>query len=185
LMMGFGILASALSSQFAPKLVRASGVIVIALGLVMAQRGYLMLTTGEDGHAGMGHAMGMNMTPSAKPIVHSRIDQGGEGSVIPDIDLGVETEWMVMGDALSQCGEALVFQEEPWRFVLPKDGGLFTLKPTHAGLLHWRCENGFSQGALMVRSDRHVQHVPMAETILQLIERSAEALEALRRQLHP
>jgi sulfite exporter TauE/SafE len=182
LMMGFGFLASALSAQFAPKLVRASGVIVVALGIVMAQRGYLMLTTGEDVHAAMGHTLGAK---SNQTMVHTRIDQSGSIPVIPQIELGKDVEWMVMGDALAQCGGGIAFQEEPWRFVLPSEGGSFALKPTQIGTLHWRCESGSIQGAFEVVPAKPTFRMPMADQLLHLIEKSSDALEALRHQLHP
>lgn len=47
-MLSFGLLASTLSRQFAPKIVRASGVIVLALGVVMFNRGMALATTSSD-----------------------------------------------------------------------------------------------------------------------------------------
>lgn len=188
LMMGFGVLASSLSSQVAPKLVRVSGVIVIVLGLLMAQRGYHMLTTGEDSHAAMGHgATGHPASPSIN-MIHTAIDKAGPVSDTPQIEFDAETEWMVMGGALKRCGNAILFQEQGWRFVLPETGGHFRLKPQQPGTLHWQCETGFSEGHIEVipkASPLPTGRVPMAEEIARLIEKSSEAIEALRRKLHP
>lgn len=48
MMMGFGIFASLASRQLAPKLIKASAVIVLALGAVMLNRGLKMSDTGLD-----------------------------------------------------------------------------------------------------------------------------------------
>jgi uncharacterized protein len=188
LMMGFGFLASTLSSQVAPKLVRFSGVIVIALGVMMAQRGYHMLTTGEDAHAAMGHHSMAGGSGAAAKMIHTVIDQPGPIQDVSQIEVGTETQWMVMGKALEQCGGALLFSEQHWRFELPPEGRVISLRPSQAGMLHWACASGFSEGSIEVRPKvvgSPSQRLPMAEEIAKLIEKSARAIEALRHQLHP
>jgi sulfite exporter TauE/SafE len=189
LMMGFGFMASALSAQVAPKLVRVSGFIVIALGIIMLQRGYLMLSTGEDVHAAMGHTSPLSPASSIPPMVHTHIDEGGQAHETPMLEIGKEVEWMVMGKALAQCGDSLSFKEENWTYSLSPDGGSFLLKPQKVGQLHWRCKSGFSEGSFEVvpgaSASQKILAIPMAEQIAHLIEKSAVALEGLRHQLHP
>ncbi|MGI9211862.1 MAG: sulfite exporter TauE/SafE family protein [Methylococcaceae bacterium] len=47
-MMGFGVLTTGVSSRIAPQIVKASGVLVVALGLIMLNRGLLMTGSGWD-----------------------------------------------------------------------------------------------------------------------------------------
>jgi sulfite exporter TauE/SafE len=47
-MMGFGFLATGVSSRLAPQIVKASGVLVMALGLIMLNRGLVMTCSGWD-----------------------------------------------------------------------------------------------------------------------------------------
>jgi sulfite exporter TauE/SafE len=189
LMMGFGFLASALSTQVAPKLVRVSGVIVIALGIIMLQRGYLLVSTGEDVHAAMGHSSPLSMESSTHAMVHTQIDQAGPISEAPILEVGEEVQWMVKGNALAQCGGALSLKEQKADYVLGSNGGQFRLRPEKVGPLHWRCESGFSEGAFDVRPRRtaslNLPSLPMAEQIAHMIEISSGVLETLRRQLHP
>lgn len=189
LMMGFGFLASALSTQVAPKLVRVSGVIVIALGIIMLQRGYLMVSTGEDVHAAMGHSSPLSMESSTHAMVHTQIDQAGPILEAPILEVGEEVQWMVKGNALAQCGGALSLKEQKADYVLGSNGGQFRLRPEKVGPLHWRCESGFSEGAFDVRPRRtaslNLPSLPMAEQIAHMIEISSGVLETLRRQLHP
>jgi len=86
-------------------------------------------------------------------------------------------------------GAAISLIEEKGIYELGSDGGQFLLRPEKAGLLHWQCKSGFSEGSFVVRSfeggDPQMQGLPMADQIAALIERSAKALESLRHQLHP
>lgn len=189
LMMGFGFLATALSAQVAPKLVRISGLIVIALGIIMLQRGYLMLTTGADAHAAMGHTAPLGVEASKLSMIHTQIDQAGPIKDKPVLEVGKDTRWMIMGKALVQCGGAVSLAEQSGTYELGPEGGEFRLRPEKAGLLHWRCKSGFSEGSFEVRASEGpssvTQNLPMAAQIAHLIEKSANALESLRRQLHP
>lgn len=189
LMMGFGFLASALSAQVAPKLVRASGFIVVALGVIMLQRGYLMLSTGEDVHAAMGHSSPLSTESSGRPMVHTQIDQAGQIHETPQLEIGQEVQWMVMGKEVAQCGDSLNFKEENWTFPMGSSGGSFLLKPENTGQLHWRCKSGYSEGVFDVvpaaPAPEKPLALPMADQIAHLIEKSAAALEGLRQQLHP
>ena len=184
LMLGFGFLASALSGQFAPRLVRASGVIVIALGLIMAQRGYALLTRGEDIHAAMGH--GSPLTHSAEPMVHSVMEGPGPLSETPVLSVGIPVTWMMMGEALDLCGPSV-----RWRPV----GGEISMRdlvqgyrftPERTGRLEWECETRFSSGAFEVREPPAVgPRFEVSEPIHRLIERSGAVLDSLRSRLKP
>ena len=189
LMMGFGFLATALSAQFAPRLVRVSGAIVIALGVIMLQRGYVMLSTGADAHAAMGHATPLG-TESVKPLmVHTQIDQRGPIEERPILEVGQEIQWMIMGRALAQCGGGVSLIEQKGTYEFGSEGGKFLLQAESVGLLHWRCRSGFSEGTFDVRppEEKHLttQNLPMVAQIIRLIERSAKSLESLMQQMHP
>lgn len=189
LMMGFGFLATALSAQVAPKLVRMSGVIVITLGVIMLQRGYLMVTTGADAHAAMGHSSPLGMASSKPSMIHTQIDQAGQVKDKPVLEVGEDVQWMIMGKALAQCGGAISLTEEGGTYEIGPEGGQFLLRPKKVGQLHWRCKNGFSEGSFEVKASEEASHItqnlPMAAEIVRLIEKSANALESLRHQLHP
>ena len=53
-MLGFGLLTSVLSANVAPKIIKASGVIVVALGVIMFNRGLIMTGSGYDFHTLIG-----------------------------------------------------------------------------------------------------------------------------------
>jgi hypothetical protein len=190
LMMGFGFLASAMSRQFAPKLVRASGVIVVALGIIMLNRGYAMVNSGTDLHAGMGHGGLMAPAAPASRMVHMVIDRPGPVAEQPVIKSGYVVQWMLMGDGLAACGSRITLPALKLEFALSPGMNTFEFTPTAAGLLAWECEAGDIRGTFLVQAeeaapaDRAIE-IPMADKIRELIEKSAEALESLRRQLHP
>lgn len=192
LMMGFGFLASALSRQFAPKLVRASGLIVVALGVIMLNRGYAMVDGGTDLHAAMGHGIGSVPAGggAAPRMVHMAIDRPGPVTEQPSLQVGLPVEWMLMGEGVASCGSRISFPT--LRLQFPVQLGMSTIEftPTQVGLLPWQCESGDIRGVFRVEEADYklagkVAGIPMADKIRTLIEKSSVALEALRRQLHP
>lgn len=189
LMMGFGFLATALSAQVAPRLVRVSGAIVIALGVIMLQRGYLMLSTGADVHAAMGHASPLGTETGRPLMVHTQIDQAGSLQERPVLEVGQEVQWMIMGKALAQCAGGVSLIEQKGSYEFGSEGGQFLLRAEKVGLLHWRCKSGFSEGSFDVRPSEGpsamTQNVPLAAYLTRLIERSATSLEGLMQQMRP
>lgn len=183
LMMGFGFLATALSGQFAPRLVRASNVIVIALGLLMAQRGYALASRGEDLHAAMGH--GNPLSASAEKMVHTVLEKPGQINPVIDLQAGIPVIWMVMGD-LESCGQSIRLWPEGGVYPLAAEVKGHHFTPTRVGRIEWTCESGATSGAFDVREGNSPPaRLPMAESIERLIGQSAEALEMLRSRLHP
>lgn len=190
LMMGFGFLASALSRQFAPKLVRASGVIVIVLGVIMLDRGYAMVVSGTDLHAAMGHGGSPSPAVASPNMVHTVIDQPGPVAEQPALPLGVPVQWMLMGEGLAACGSQISFPTLQLEFAVQAGMSTIEFTPTQAGLLPWQCAAGDIRGAFRVEQAEaafsgRAAIIPMVDKLRLLIEKSADALEALRRQLHP
>lgn len=190
LMMGFGFLASALSRQFAPKLVRASGLIVVMLGVIMLNRGYAMVASGTDLHAAMGHGGPLTAAVPADRMVHTTITQPGPVAEQPVIQAGSAVQWMLMGEGLSACGGRIMLPALNLEFALGPGMNTFEFIPQTPGSLSWECETGDIRGSFLVQAAEPALaarpiEIPMADKIRELIEKSADALEALRRQLHP
>lgn len=189
LMMGFGFLASALSRQFAPKLVRASGVIVVALGIIMLQRGHAMIG-GVDPHAAMGHAdhaaAGADGGAPAPQSIHTMLERTGPVADQPVVIVGTPVRWMLMGESLADCGGWVSMEALQQTWELTPGMSTFEFTPTEPGLLHWQCAAGGIEGDFRVEAAAiRLPEIPMAAKIRELIEKSSSALEALRRQLHP
>jgi len=140
LMMGFGFLASALSRQFAPKLVRASGVIVVALGIIMLQRGHAMIG-GVDPHAAMGHAdhaaAGAAGGAPAPQSIHTMVERTGPVADQPVVRVGTPVQWMLMGESLADCGGRVSMEALQQTWELTPGMSTFAFTPTEPGLLHW------------------------------------------------
>jgi sulfite exporter TauE/SafE len=189
LMMGFGFMASALSRQFAPRLVRVSGIIVVALGVIMLNRGYAMMTTGTDLHAGMNHAGHETSTAqgSAPSMIHTLLEGLGPVTEQPSLKAGEAVEWMVGGSGMADCGSSISLPALNLEFAVQPGMNTLRFTPTQPGALDWTCQTGNIRGTFLVEKTgpSPKMDIPMADKILELIEKSASALEALRRQLHP
>ena len=189
LMMGFGFMASALSRQFAPGLVRASGLIVVALGVIMLNRGYAMMTTGTDLHAGMNHAEHETSRShrTGPAMIHTLLEGAGPVTERPSLKADEAVDWMVGGDGLAACGSKISLPSLNLELAVQPGMNTFRFTPTQAGVLDWVCQSGNIRGTFLVEQTvpSSKMEIPMADKILDLIEKSASALEALRRQLHP
>ena len=194
LMMGFGLLASALSRQFAPQLVRASGLVVMVLGIIMLNRGYLMIETGSDPHAGMQHhnpVIAGSMEGSQ--MIHMMVDQPGLVKEQPRLRVGRPVRWMVGGAGLGGCGDRIVLPSRQLEFRVIPGMNSFEFTPEQPGLLSWQCVAGDVRGSFIIEpTDTPIAQdmgpggqSQLAERLRELIGKSADLIDALRRQLHP
>lgn len=194
LMMGFGMLASALSRQFAPMLVRASGIVVVVLGIIMFNRGYLMVKTGEDMHAGMMAHGGHDMAAEAPEMmmVHTEITRPGPITEKPTLKVGEPVNWMIGGEGLSACGGQISVPTVGLVFDIHPGMNQIQFTPRQAGEISWSCNKGGIRGSFEAavapespQKSAGSSEIPMAVRIRELLEKTATAIEALRGQLHP
>jgi len=195
LMMGFGFLASAFSKQLAPKLVRASGLIVIALGIIMLNRGYVLLRYGIDPHSMMRGHMSMNQeilsgsSPPPSTLVETMIHQPGTLADPIPLEANSNIEWTINLMNPEACGSKIQIQELKKSFDLQAGENQLIFKTQDPTQLHWRCENNKTQGTFSVEATTLEQpnekEEPRTQLIHELIEKSAEALENLMDHLHP
>jgi hypothetical protein len=96
-------------------------------------------------------------------------------------------DWMVGGDGLAACGSKISLPSLNLELAVQPGMNTFRFTPTQAGVLDWVCQSGNIRGTFLVEQTvpSSKMEIPMADKILDLIEKSASALEALRRQLHP
>ncbi|BBL76855.1 sulfite exporter TauE/SafE family protein [Methylomagnum ishizawai] len=239
MMMGFGLLASALSKQFAPKIVKASGVIVIGLGAIMLNRGLAMTGQGHDFHALAARWWPGERSVAEAPamaeeaqVIHMAVNR--EGFVPSQFTLrkGVPVRWIIQGEALDYCNHRIVVPGLGLEFDVHPGENVIEFTPSQTGMVPWGCWMGMRQGAFLVHEQPaappvlnplaalhdhgpggHQSHAQMAghaghaghgaahedqghgghdhaadappEWMRALLEKSAAAIDALRRNLKP
>lgn len=212
MMMGFGVLTSALSKQFAPRIVKASGVVVIGLGAIMLNRGLGMVGGGYDFDSlvarwapGNGNRAEQPMPAAAQTI---RMAATREGFVPSQFALrkGVPVKWIIQGEALTFGNHRIVVPPLNLEFDIHQGENVIEFTPNQAGMVPWSGWTGENPGTFMVHDDVRPSPPPMLamhdhghghnhdhgggskpppQWMKSLLEKSAAAVEALRRNLHP
>jgi sulfite exporter TauE/SafE len=213
MMLGFGVLASALSKQFAPKIVRASGVIVIGLGALMLNRGLAMTGSGYDYHTLTTHDGHGSHAMEPPPIVTAeaqviRMTVHGNEFVPSEFTLsnGVPVRWIVQGEALDDCDHLIVIPALSLDFPVHPGENVLEFTPDRTGVIPWSCRMGRAHGVFLVREEprnvaatnplaalhdhghghqHHAAAEPPPRWMEDLLEKSAAAIESLRRSLKP
>ncbi|MGZ8216165.1 urease accessory protein UreH domain-containing protein [Methylomagnum sp.] len=223
-MMGFGVLTSALSKQLAPKIVKASGVVVIALGAIMLNRGLDMVGQGYDFDSlvarwtpsALSGASEEAVPPEAQ-VIRMAVNKNGFEPNEFVLRKGVPVRWSIQGEELSYCNHRIVIPSLGLEFDVQKGENLIEFTPNQTGVIPWSCWMGMNRGAFLVHEETpHIAtaaaHPPAAlhdhghnhaamghghdhghggpstpppEWMKPLLEKSAAAIETLRRSLRP
>jgi plastocyanin domain-containing protein len=109
---------------------------------------------------------------------------------------GITVQWIVQGEGMAECGSRIALPSLNLDFALHPGANVIEFTPSQAGAIPWRCEAGGIQGVFQVQEATSMMHPghgngheapanPTARIIQELIEKSASAIEELRRRLHP
>jgi sulfite exporter TauE/SafE len=220
-MTGFGILTSALSKQLAPKIVKASGVVVIALGAIMVNRGLVMVGQGYDFDslmarwAPLSHESQRTAAPAEVQVIHMTVD---DHRYVPNqftLRKGVPVRWIIHGEDLDYCNHRIVVPSLGLEFDVRKGENIIEFTPNQTGVIPWSCWMGMVSGNFMVHEEvprppvmalvpapppqgthNHAAMMnhdhnhggpaaPPPEWMKNLLEKSAAAIDTLRRSLRP
>ncbi|MBS3123345.1 sulfite exporter TauE/SafE family protein [Candidatus Woesearchaeota archaeon] len=165
-MLGFGYLTSIISSKATHKILKASGIIVLILGLVMLNRGLALTGSGYD----------LN-TLSTKLSTSSGINQGSVATsgiaVIkngyqeirmdvlssgwkPDkfvLQKDVPVKWIINGKELNGCNSAIQVPKLGLSFDIKKGEQVIEFTPTEEGTISWSCAMGMIPGVFIVQKE--------------------------------
>ncbi|NJD07202.1 MAG: sulfite exporter TauE/SafE family protein [Methylococcaceae bacterium] len=173
-MTGFGVLASTLSASVAPRLVRASGYVVIALGCIMLNRGLAMTGSGYDFHT-LSARLQLDSAPQPPPATYQEIRMRvtGKGFEPDHFNLvkDVPVRWLIEGEELNYCNHRIVVPALALEFDVQKGENVIEFTPTQIGAMPWSCWMGMIPGTFLV----HEQPPPEPAAP----NRSAENVQAL------
>ncbi|WP_424360502.1 sulfite exporter TauE/SafE family protein [Methylocystis parvus] len=151
-MLAFGAIASMLSSALTHRLLKASGVIVVALGAVMINRGLILTGSGYD----LGSAVA-RLRQDAAPAPATQIAQetqtiemqanalGYEPSRFTLIR-GVPVRWVIDATEVTECNKRIVVPSLHLEFDLKPGLQTIEFTPQQAGVIPWSCWMGMMRG---------------------------------------
>jgi sulfite exporter TauE/SafE/copper chaperone CopZ/LysM repeat protein len=154
-MLAFGVIASMLSSALTHRLLKASGVIVVALGAVMINRG-LILTGGGFDLGSLLARMRQSEAPIAStmaPAVQTiEMEANGVGYHPSSYTLirGVPVKWVIDATEVTTCNHRIVVPSLDLEFDLHPGRQTIEFTPQQAGIIPWSCWMGMIRGEFQV-----------------------------------
>ena len=189
LLLGFGFLTSLLSANLTPKLLKASGLVVMILGAIMLNRGLAVTGTGADFNTLVAR-VAQKLSPIAAKNPSSDTEQTINMEVLKSgffphqfsLRKGIPVKWVIDGKELTQCNKVIVVPQYQLRIEL-KDGiQIVEFTPPESGVVPWSCWMGMIPGTFIVvdNAPAPVQDVASAT---QTFGQKYPAIEAYRQRL--
>lgn len=155
LMLGFGVLASFLNKGYTRKILRFSGVLVIALGLVMANRGLSLaginpLATKLAARTPGGEKVAMAAVTDGYQTVKMAANNQGYVPNALVVQKGIPVRWVVDGEKLNSCNNALVVPSLNIQRKLNAGENIIEFTPTKSGDISFSCWMGMIRGVIKV-----------------------------------
>jgi len=157
LLMGFGFLTSLLSANLTPKIVRASGVIVIMLGAIMLNRGLAVTGTGIDFNTLVAR-VAQKLAPVASETQVSATEQTITMDVLSTgfspnrftLRKGIPVKWVINGEELNECNKEIIVPAYDLKITLKPGKQVIEFTPPEAGVVPWSCWMGMLPGTFIV-----------------------------------
>ena len=155
LLLGFGALTSTLSAQFAPKIIKASGFLVIGLGAIMLNRGLAMTGSGYDFNSLTARLTGgmpqESIVQGGYQVIHMELTHKG---FVPDrfaLRKGVPVKWIIEGKNLTYCHHPIVVLTMGLEFDIHPGENIIEFTPEQTGIMNWGCGEDRAPGVFLVR----------------------------------
>lgn len=192
LLMGFGFLTSILSASLTPKLLKASGVIVMALGVIMLNRGLAIAGTGYDFNTCVAR-LSQKFSPKGAESVSCEFGQRISMEVLKSsyspsrfiIRKGVPLQWEIDVKELNECNKEIVIPDYDMKIPLKKGKQTIEFTPKEVGVIPWSCWMGMIPGTFIVVEDTPVaKPADVADSSsteqVDLVEQSQQWLQELK-----
>ncbi|MEN4099224.1 MAG: sulfite exporter TauE/SafE family protein, partial [Anaerolineaceae bacterium] len=160
LLLGFGFLTSLISANLTPKILRASGVVVVILGSIMLNRGLAVAGAGFDFNTLMAR-VSLALSPTEVVAEPGAAEQTitmdvVSGRFVPNrftLRKGVPVKWMINGKELNECNRVIVVPQYGLEIELHEGTQVIEFTPEETGVVPWSCWMGMIPGTFMVVDD--------------------------------
>lgn len=153
-MLAFGVIASMLSNALTHRLLKSSGVIVVALGAVMINRGLILTGWGVDlgsvvARMQRGDAPIATSAPGPAPAVQTIEMEANALGYAPSrftLIRGAPVKWVINATKITQCNHRIVVPALGLEFDLKPGLQTIDFTPQKAGVIPWSCWMGMIRG---------------------------------------
>jgi len=158
-MLGFGFFTSFLSSKATHKILKASGLLVIILGVVMMNRGLALTGSGFDASSilvstGVTDITG-NVAASNDGYQTIKMEVNRYGWE-PDqfvLKKGIPVKWIITGKEINGCNNAIQVPKFDLEFDIKQGEQIIEFTPNEEGVVAWSCWMGMIPGTFIVKDD--------------------------------
>jgi len=159
-MIGFGYITSFVSSKATHKILKASGAIVIVLGIFMINNGLSLTGTGYDFNTFMTSVRAGNVADGEIVSVKEgyqeiRMDvtrYGWEPNKFV-LKKDVPVKWIINGKEITGCNNAIQVPKLGLEFDIKKGEQVIEFTPDKEGIIPWSCWMGMIPGTFIVKED--------------------------------
>lgn len=159
-MLGFGYITSIISRKATAKILKASGVIVMILGLVMINRGLALAGTGLDTKTLVASASSENLITGntinlqdGYQIIEMDVTRNGWEPNIFVLQKDVPVKWIINGKEINGCNRAILVPKYGLTFDIQSGEQVIEFTPTESGTVPWSCWMGMISGTFIVTDD--------------------------------
>ncbi|MCB9362083.1 sulfite exporter TauE/SafE family protein [Candidatus Woesearchaeota archaeon] len=159
-MLGFGYMTSFLSGKLTHKILKASGVVVIILGIIMLNRGLALTGTGYDITTVMAAQNGPDK-------ITGQVIKLEDGYQVIEMDVlasgwspnkfvlqkDIPVKWKINGKQITGCNRAIQVPDYNLNFDIKEGMQTIEFTPTEEGVISWSCWMGMIPGTFIVQSD--------------------------------
>ncbi|MBI1980959.1 MAG: sulfite exporter TauE/SafE family protein [Methylocystis sp.] len=160
-MLAFGALTTVLSGAVTHRLLTASGVIVVALGAVMINRGLILTGSGADLASLMTNwrrpapielTPPSQETPAATKTQTIEMEANGLGYTTTRFTLlrGVPVKWVINATEVTTCNNRIVVPSLKLEFDVKPGRQTIDFTPETTGVIPWSCWMGMLRGEFIV-----------------------------------
>jgi sulfite exporter TauE/SafE len=157
LLLGFGFLTSLLSANLTPKLLKASGFIVMILGAIMLNRGLAVTGTGVDFNTLVAR-VSQQLTPTVAETPSCDTEQTINMEILKSrfspnqftLRKGVPVKWVINGKEMNECNKTIVIPQYKMKIELKEGTQIIEFTPAESGVVPWSCWMGMIPGTFIV-----------------------------------
>ncbi|MFH1332556.1 MAG: sulfite exporter TauE/SafE family protein [archaeon] len=154
-MMGFGIITSVVSAQLTKKILKASAIIVIILGVVMLNRGLALAGQPNLSTVTSFSTEDTNNIALKDGYQEINMDVTANGYSPNKFVLkkGVPVKWNINVKQLTSCNNPIIVPEYDLEIKLKQGLNVIEFTPDREGTVPWSCWMGMLRGAFIVKED--------------------------------
>lgn len=188
MLLGFGFLTTLLSGSLTPKLLKVSGVVVMALGVIMLNRGLAVTGTGADFNTLLARvsqhfspAVAESPSCDVEQVINMDVVQAG---FVPNqftLRKGVPVKWVIRGKEINPCNKAIVVPTYDLKIEVKPGEQIIEFTPTETGVVAWSCWMGMIPGSFIVVDDAQ-QNDEQPGGMSQVVERFEDDYQRLLHQ---